>query len=313
MGRIFVPANKKEPAELRDGLHEPIVSPALFYEVQNVLNGRKRNKPKSQFCQKEELPLRGFLNCARCGNLLTGSASKGRSARYYYYHCRSGCKERFKAEEANQTFYHILRYVSNNNKVYHSLQLILGSVFNKNQNSRSEELKKLNEELNVYQKRMDRAQTLMLDGNLSFADFQSIKGKIEPEIEQLSKKIRSIEKLKNSDEDEIVEFGFHFISNLDKLFAVADLGLKRHIIGSTFPEKLVFENNSYRTASADNVLLLLSNAGKGFSRKKESKSENSDLLSRGVESAGFEPASKHRSKKFSTCLVHYWLSAKDRN
>jgi site-specific DNA recombinase len=86
---------------------------ALFYEVQDVPDGRKRNLPASPFCQREELPLRGFLTCAKCGKTLTGSASKGRSARYYYYHCKGSCNERFKAPEANEQFYNLLRTVSN--------------------------------------------------------------------------------------------------------------------------------------------------------------------------------------------------------
>ena len=35
--------------------------------------------------------------CRKCGNNLTGGASRGsKGGRYFYYHCDSGCKERFK-------------------------------------------------------------------------------------------------------------------------------------------------------------------------------------------------------------------------
>src|SRR5690606_13319516 len=50
------------------------------------------------------LPLRGFLVCPECGRNLTGSASKGRTNRYYYYHCVSSCGFRQKAEIANDIF-----------------------------------------------------------------------------------------------------------------------------------------------------------------------------------------------------------------
>ena len=36
-------------------------------------------------------PLRGFLLCPTCGKLLTGSASKGRTNYYHYYHCSATC------------------------------------------------------------------------------------------------------------------------------------------------------------------------------------------------------------------------------
>lgn len=131
----------------------------------------------------------------------------------------------------------ILQSISNNDKVFRTLQLILRKALNKNNDSRSVELNSLKAELSVYQNRMEKAQHLVLDGNLSFTDFQPVRLKIEPEIEKLTEQIRAIEKLKSSDEQEVIEFGFRFISNLGKLFTVADLELKRQIIGSTFPKK----------------------------------------------------------------------------
>lgn len=117
----------------------------------------------------------------------------------------------------NKPFLHILQNVSNNDKVYKTVQLILGNVYNKNKNSHADELKTLKEDLYVYEKRKEKVQILMLDGDLSFADFQSFKSKIEPEIEALTERIKSIEQLRNSDEEEVIEFGFQFLSNLDKL------------------------------------------------------------------------------------------------
>lgn len=93
----------------------------------------------------------------------------------------------------------------------------MGNVYNKNKNSHADELKTLKEDLYVYEKRKEKVQILMLDGDLSFADFQSFKSKIEPEIEALTERIKSIEQLRNSDEEEVIEFGFQFLSNLDKL------------------------------------------------------------------------------------------------
>ncbi|MES1223365.1 MAG: zinc ribbon domain-containing protein [Bacteroidota bacterium] len=46
----------------------------------------------------------GFLICPRCGRILTGSGSKGRKLRYYYYHCSSACGIRYRADVANREF-----------------------------------------------------------------------------------------------------------------------------------------------------------------------------------------------------------------
>ena len=59
-GKIYLPAYKDEEPILVSGLHEPIISEELFYDVQDVLEGRKR-KPAYGKTAKKEFPLRGFL------------------------------------------------------------------------------------------------------------------------------------------------------------------------------------------------------------------------------------------------------------
>ena len=82
-GQIFIPAYKDEPEAIVQATHEPLISVELFNEVQDALNGRKRKFP-SKNTLKEELPLRGFLECRKCGAKLTGSASKGNGGRYFF-------------------------------------------------------------------------------------------------------------------------------------------------------------------------------------------------------------------------------------
>jgi site-specific DNA recombinase len=50
------------------------------------------------------LALKGFIVCPQCGKVLTGRASKGRTAHYHYYHCNATCGYRKRAEEVNDTF-----------------------------------------------------------------------------------------------------------------------------------------------------------------------------------------------------------------
>ena len=301
IGKVAVPAYKQEPGMVVKGTHDAIIADALYYEVQDVLEGRKRNLPNSPFCQKEELPLRGFLTCAKCGKTLTGSASKGRSARYYYYHCKNECNERFRANEANESFEQMLEYISSMDKIYRSCELIMAGASKKNGQDKSNELLQQKKELETYKKRLDNAQTLMLDGELDAADYRKIKTKLEPEIERLASKIAQFSKNDNNEKG-IIEYGFYFLRNMSKLFTSASLDKKRYILGSTFPEKLIYDNGSYRTASDENVLILIANTGKGFQEKKEGRRDLFRLPSRRVEPAGVEPASKHMPNELSTCL-----------
>lgn len=44
----------------------------LYYQVQDVLDGRKRKSYKPKIYSADIMPLRGFLICPQCGELLTG-------------------------------------------------------------------------------------------------------------------------------------------------------------------------------------------------------------------------------------------------
>lgn len=83
-GKIFIPKFKEDESHLVQGQHEPLITEALFYEVQDTLDGRKRKeRPNTKIVSQDSLPLRGFLTCPKCNRMLTGSASKGKYSLYY--------------------------------------------------------------------------------------------------------------------------------------------------------------------------------------------------------------------------------------
>lgn len=61
-GKIPVAAYKDESASLAQGLHVPLISEDLFYRVQDILDGRKRNVPTKN-TKKEE-----FMQTPRSSN-----------------------------------------------------------------------------------------------------------------------------------------------------------------------------------------------------------------------------------------------------
>ncbi|WP_114940812.1 recombinase family protein [Mucilaginibacter endophyticus] len=103
-GIITVPPNAKEELQLVKGIHEPLISEQLFYDVQIILKGRHHPKVLKEN-SKILFPLRGVLKCPYCHKRLTGSASKGRHAKYCYYHCITPkCKGRFGIKALHQSY-----------------------------------------------------------------------------------------------------------------------------------------------------------------------------------------------------------------
>ena len=164
------------------GQHEAIVSERLFYEVQDILEGKRRRELPAHHSRQENLPLRGFLKCPSCGRNLTGSASKGNGGRYYYYHCKNACKERQKAVEVNQSFYEMLVDISSNEKALKSFEKILSDYYLKDNKQKRSDLEKTTKEMEVIRKRLDNAQMMTLDGALDTQEYRNIKAKLEPEM-----------------------------------------------------------------------------------------------------------------------------------
>jgi site-specific DNA recombinase len=104
IGKIRIDAWRDEQEEIVNGLHEPMISEETFYQCQDVLSGKKKKLSRIN-TRRENLPLRGFLSCSKCGKKLTGSNSKSRNGSLHsYYHCQNDCKERFRADQANDVF-----------------------------------------------------------------------------------------------------------------------------------------------------------------------------------------------------------------
>ena len=298
-GRIFVPAYKDEKAMVIKASHEPIVCGELFDEVQDVLNGRKRKFPTRQTA-KEELPLRGYLQCKQCGSKLTGSASKGNGGKYFYYHCQHGCKERFKAEIANKEILKEFAEISSNNGVVRILRESLDNHFRLSNSDKVQQTQKLQIDIEKAKSRIASARRLMLDKEIDASEYREIKEEYEAEIVKMERKIEDMSTL-DSDLKEQINFCCDLLQNLPKYYTVSDLTAKQQILGSILEEKLVFENNSYRTLKLKKVVSLLCRRGKDYKRNENKKSSNNLELSNVVPGTGI-------SKKWASIIYRRSVS-----
>ena len=137
--------------------------------------------------RREELPLRGYLVCSKCGKNLTGSASNGHGGRYFYYHCRHGCSERIRADKANTNFVELLSQVNYFKPVINLFFDVIENFFKNNGINKSQKQKALKEEMEKMNKRLMSAQNMMLDKSISADDYRGIKENLNTELNRLSR------------------------------------------------------------------------------------------------------------------------------
>jgi site-specific DNA recombinase len=286
-GRIYLSRYKDEPSRHVQGTHKPIISEALFYDVQDYLNGKKkvyRNKVGSM----DILQLRGHLICPKCGKVLTGSASKGRNAKYYYYHCIASCGTRFKAENANNLFSRELSKLVPNSGMTEVYKLVIQEEFKSKTKSQREDVKLVREALEKTSNELANARRLLLTNEIEPSEYRAIKVDYEKKISGLESKLMELSK-ESSNIEPLLNKALTTLTSLDKLYENSNNENKRKIIGSIFPEKLTFDGFGYRTARLNEAVQLIYSLGKGFSENKNGQIETNFNLSNEVIWIGFEP------------------------
>jgi DNA invertase Pin-like site-specific DNA recombinase len=287
-GKLFIPAYKNEEARVVKGVHTPIISEALFNDVQDVLNGRKRKPLTSQHGLREEFPLRGNLLCKQCGRLLTASTSKGNGGLYYYYHCTNGCKERFHSTEVNEAFDHKLITYKANENAREFNRAVLMHYLNIDADGNVKRIEQVKAEIQKNKEMINLARKKALNGIWDDEDFKETKQQCQPVIEKLE---RELAKLSESDStiNEQVEFCTEFFSNLTNYYQSADLILKRQIIGLIYPEKFVFKENAIQTKRTHAAIPLICRTGVSFDGDKNKMPSINGGHSNVVTPSGFKP------------------------
>lgn len=288
-GKIFIPAFKDEPAEWVNGLHEPLVDEKTFFEVQDILEGKKKTSPSKYNTKRNELPLRGFLACPQCGRNLTGSASRGHTGeRFFYYHCSNGCKERKNAKEVNNYFMKLLEALRFNKEGI----LLFGEVLKKELHTSSKnnkaELIKINSEIEKLNGRLKSARILLLDNEITPKEYKEIKIETEESIKRLKLKQADLNE-NNENLAEQIDFCVALLSKIDSYYEIADIQTKQKIISSVFPEKLIYDKNKYRTVYIEEAVELLCLKNNKLESSKTGKHPINGVLSYMVAPPGIEP------------------------
>lgn len=291
-GYLILPATKEEPAEVIQGIHKPIIEMGLFNDVQAVLDGRlnKTTRPKKNSLN-ENLPLRGFLQCAVCGGKLTGSASRSKTGkRHNYYHCNNCHKQRIKAEVVNGKFSEWLKSLSVKDEIKLLYYETIKGLLKYSEDDKRKALRQIDMEIEKRKQRLEKIDADFADGVIEADSYSRMTSNFKKELEKLEwKKIETDQT--QTTFNKYWKYGFTLISDIDKYYKQANVGVKQRLLGSILRQNLVFENNNYRTPVLNKAVELILNTSKGFSEIKTGQTPKKEDLSRQVELVGVEPTS----------------------
>lgn len=286
-GKILIRAYRDEPEEIVDGIHEPIVSEDVYNTVQNVLGERKKNKAKPK-AKSDSLPLRGFLVCPDCGKNLTGSASKGNGGKYLYYHCQPGCTQRVKADIAHSSFSNWLGNFSFKPEISALYLAVVEDVFKSEEADRTKEIRKIKVEIEEVNANLLKVEKKFVIDEIEKDSYKRLKDSYKQEEIELRDRL---ERLQSADAGfmEYMNYSCSILANLRQCYDLGDVVTKQKLIGSIFPEKLIFEKGKYRTTKKSELLNLLCWNGAGLEETQNKKSRKNAGQFALVARRGIEP------------------------
>ena len=285
-GKIQIKAYKNEEERLVTGKHEPLITEALFFQVQDILDGKKKIQ-RTKITVDDRFPLRGFIVCS-CGKLLTASSSKGRKEYYSYYHCTSECGIRHKADIANGLFIKELSKWKPHPAIKELYKIILENVFGEENRQKATERRQVRNELDRYKQRLEKARDLLICESIEADDFKAIKKECEKAIIRLEGQWTELA-MDEVNLQPLIGRALGLLENIDQIYSSATTDQKREIIGSMFPGKLTFDGEAFRTERINEAVRVIFNLGTAFSEIKMGQVQQLSDLSQEVNWLGLEP------------------------
>jgi hypothetical protein len=159
---------------------------------------------------------------------------------------------------------------------------ILKHLFESSETTRNQSIIELSKQIDQQDQRLQNIQDLLVDNRIGHEDYDKMKSRFEGIKEQFLLKLRQI-KSARSNFEKYLQSGINLLGNLEKYYHTADVEVKQQLIGSIFPEKLVFVDGKVRTPRINEVLRLILLNDKGYRNMKNGQITTNLWLSTGVE------------------------------
>src|SRR5690606_27857321 len=235
------------------------------------------------------LPLRGFLVCHKCGKLLTGSASKGRSKYYSYYHCFDGCTCRYSADIVNDLFvYELKKYIPRPEWMDIS-KVTISEAWYDQTNHLQDDRKQLLAQIKELEEKLSYTRNLLSSRKIDPDDFREMKSEYIGKLEKLQARLSTCT-YDHVDIDDLLDKGVNNLLKLDYIYESGDIAKKREIIGSMYPEKLTVDGLARRSTRLNEATSYIYMLDKELGQNKNRTSLKFSNLSCQVGMTGFEPA-----------------------
>lgn len=239
----------------KKGLHAPIISEFDYWAAQQKIDGRTITQQK-----KEEVYLRGVLHCNECGRLMTSGKSKGRSAYYWYYYCKTHMKN-YRADTLHKKFDELLNEMSMHPDLVKLIAERLEKAIHNRTKNKGGDLMRTKLQLQKVQEKIGRVEEQQLLTPVSPATYKKVMSGLKADEKRLYEQLADLN-TGTAKYEEIRDGLLPYLTNLKTVFHSWDLLRQQAFINTGFSRSLSWTGEKWRTAKlhrafADNALILI--------------------------------------------------------
>ena len=252
---------KKWDVYMHQGKHEPLISLETWNRIRERMNGVTNAPAKKNI--SEDFPLRGFVACSECEKPLCASWSRGRSARYPYYHCiNKHCSQHnktIKRDKVEGDFAELLTTMTPSKRVFDLCLDMFRSLWGKRLEQTQVARQSWKKEISDIEKKTDGLLQRIVD-----TDSPTLISAYEKKIKELEMKRLTLQenaenKLKpQTDPMEVFRTAMSFLSNPCKLWTSDMFEHRRLVLRLAFSGPIPYSRNEgFRTAEISSPIRLL--------------------------------------------------------
>jgi site-specific DNA recombinase len=212
------------------GIHQPIISQALWLQVCAVMEGR--NPTKVSRTKSREFIYRGLIRCSACGSLMSPYAVKKSSGlEFVYYACpgSKGCKRvNYREEWISEQFSLMLEELQVSGIALELLRKALRGSFETIHQEDEKALLMLTSRKQKIDRSLEALYLEKLSGDVPAETFERLKAKLTGDLRDVNEALRKAERAKLSTWDQAASF-IELASNSAARFKEAEPELKRQM------------------------------------------------------------------------------------
>ena len=269
--------SKMLPERVIEGRHEPLISKELFLAVNNIRQ-ETRNQGFVHNKDNENLPLKVFTKCDKCGQSMTGYLAKKKGI--YYYKCRTkGCKVNRSAKGMHELFQNVLKTFQIAKEEVEIIKVQLEeqmTVFFKDQMENATSLKT---KLTETRKRLNTIEERFVIGEIDRTLYEKFKPKYEKECFEIEQELNKTGGY-SSNLKKMTDFAVHICRNPFLLWDSSDLNSKRLFQNLLFPDGIYYnrELDLVRTTRINSFFSSIPDLAKVLGREKKKDSIKIDKI-----------------------------------